>query len=58
MFQKVHRIQVNTLKTTKVIREMLRGLNRQVLLLRFSNVSHCKGWFLVIYNSAIFSFYL
>lgn len=57
MFQKVHGIQVNTLKTTKVIWEML-SLNRQVLLLRFSNISHCKSSFLVIYNSAKFSSHL
>lgn len=58
MFQKVHRIQVNILKTRKVIWEMLRSLNRQVLLLGFSNISHCKGCFLVINNSAKFSFHL
>lgn len=35
---------------------MSRSLNRQVLLLRLSAVSHHKGCFPVIYNSAKFSF--
>lgn len=54
MFQKVHRIQVNALKKTEVVREMSGSLKRQVLLLRLSAVSHC--WFPVICNSARFAF--
>lgn len=56
MFQKVHRMQVNVLKKTEVVREVSRSLNRQVVLLRLSAVSHC--WFPVAYNSAKFSFHL
>jgi len=57
MFQKVHQRQVNALKKTEVVREMSRSLNRQVLLLRLSAVSHCKDWFPVIYSSARLSFH-
>lgn len=46
------------IKTTKVIWETLRSLNRQVFLLRFSNISPCKGHFLVVYNFAKFYFHL
>lgn len=54
MFQKVHRIQVNALrkkKNTEVVKEMSRGLDSQVLLLRLLLFLTVRIGFTVAYSA-------